>query len=78
MTETPYTACSYLEGPVMAVIKAFAQDAVIGPNLLPSLPPRHSVATRRWPSLRSAPSTWRSSHIWSTSTTSPTPFPGAR
>jgi len=28
MAETPYTAYSYLEGPFMAVIKAFAQDAV--------------------------------------------------
>jgi hypothetical protein len=28
MAETPYTACSYLKGPFMAVIKAFAQDAV--------------------------------------------------
>ena len=28
MAETPYTACSYLEGGLMAVINAFAQDAV--------------------------------------------------
>ncbi len=28
MAETPYTAYSYLKGPFMAVIKAFAQDAV--------------------------------------------------
>jgi hypothetical protein len=28
MAETPYTACSYPEGGLMAVINAFAQDAV--------------------------------------------------
>jgi hypothetical protein len=67
----------------MTVINAFAEDAVdraepltVAAAYLPSLPPMHSVATRRWPSLRSAPPAWRSSHIWSTSTTSPTRFPG--
>ena len=51
MAETPYTVCSYPERPFMAVINTFAQDAVDRAEPLPSLPPMHSVATRRWPSL---------------------------
>ena len=51
MAETPYTAYSYPEGHLWPLPKLSRRMPLIGPNLLPSVPPVHSVAPRRWPSL---------------------------
>ncbi len=49
--EAPYTAYFYLKGPLWPLSMLSRRMPLIGPNLLPSLPPMHSVAPRRWPSL---------------------------
>ena len=52
MAETPYTAYSYQEGALLWPLSMLSRRMpLIGPYLLPSLPPMHSVAPRRWPSL---------------------------
>ena len=77
MAETPYTACSYQKGPFMAVINAFAQDAV---DRAEPLTVAAAYAQCRAAALAESvigAVGLEIEYIWSTSTTSPTPFPGS-
>jgi len=60
----------------MAVINAFTQDALDQAEPLTVAAAYAQCRDAALASLRSARSAWRPSHIWSTSATSPTPFPG--